>query len=384
MAAIHLPIVPPPLPHDWSAPSDSGKPISPFVERKLFPVGPAYLAHVRRKVHDLTFEAHDKHEEERNRLANGSSSEEITDDLGVGDEEEDEDLLTLDPKEWKKQDHYAVLGLSHLRYKATNDQIKIAHRKKVLKHHPDKKATIAGETNDDAFFKCIQKAMDVLTNAERRRQFDSVDPYYQSLEEEEVPTATQLKGKDYNTFFKAFAPVFEREARFSKVQPVPLLSLVDAPREEVEGFYDFWYNFDSWRSFEYLDKEINEGSDNRDDKRYTEKKNKSERARRKKEDIARLRGIVDVCLSVDPRIKRIKQEEKEAREAKRKGKTGTPQNQKAKEEEEKKRAEEEAKKKEETEKAAREQSKKEKAAAANAAKKARRAARAAADQQAAS
>lgn len=88
----------------------------------------------------------------------------------------------------------------------------------------------------------------------------------------------------------------------------------------------------------------------RDDKRYTEKKNKSERARRKKEDIARLRGIVDVCLSVDPRIKRIKQEEKEAREAKRKGKTGTPQNQKAKEEEEKKRAEEEAKKKEETEK----------------------------------
>ena len=72
-----------------------------FVERKLFPVGPAYLAHVRRKVYDLTFEAHDKHEEERNRLAGGSSSDEIIDDLGVGDEEEDEDLLSLDPKEWK-------------------------------------------------------------------------------------------------------------------------------------------------------------------------------------------------------------------------------------------------------------------------------------------
>ena len=71
------------------------------MERKLFPVGPAYLAHVRRKVHDLTFEAHDKHEEERNRLAGGSSPDEIVDDLGVGDEEEDEDLLSLDPKEWK-------------------------------------------------------------------------------------------------------------------------------------------------------------------------------------------------------------------------------------------------------------------------------------------
>ena len=87
----------------------------------------------------------------------------------------------------------------------------------------------------------------------------------------------------------------------------------------------------------------------RDDKRYTEKKNKSERARRKKEDTARLRSIVDVCLSLDPRIKRIKQEEKEARDAKKRGKAGTPQNLKAKEEEEKKKAEEEARKKEEEE-----------------------------------
>lgn len=89
----------------------------------------------------------------------------------------------------------------------------------------------------------------------------------------------------------------------------------------------------------------------RDDKRYTEKKNKSERARRKKEDTARLRQIVDVALGCDPRIKRIKQEEKEAREAKKKGKTGpnglTP---KQKLEEDKKKAAEEAKKKEEEDK----------------------------------
>ena len=92
----------------------------------------------------------------------------------------------------------------------------------------------------------------------------------------------------------------------------------------------------------------------RDDKRYTEKKNKSERARRKKEDTARLRGIVDTALAVDPRIKRIRQEEKEAREAKKKGKGAVNgaggANSKQKAEEEKRKAEEEAKKKEEEDK----------------------------------
>jgi len=45
------------------------------------------------------------------------------------------------------------------------------------------------------------------------------------------------------------------------VQPVPGLGTMDATKAEVEEFYDFWYNFDSWRSFEWLDKEVNEGSD---------------------------------------------------------------------------------------------------------------------------
>jgi len=59
--------------------------------------------------------------------------------------------------------------------------------------------------------------------------------------------------------------------------------------------------------------------------------------------------MVDVALSADPRIKRIKLEEKEAREAKRKNKTGGGPS-KAQAEEEKRRAEEEAKAKEEADK----------------------------------
>ena len=78
-------------------------------------------------------------------------------------------------------------------------------RKKVLKHHPDKKAGnsssvvnslyLAGvnqNTNDDAFFKCIQKAHEVLTNAEKRRQFDSVDPDFVEFEDN-LPNAGDFK-----------------------------------------------------------------------------------------------------------------------------------------------------------------------------------------------
>jgi DnaJ homolog subfamily C member 2 len=128
-------------------------------------------------------------------------------------------------------------------------------RKKVLKHHPDKKAG-GGDSNNDQFFKCIQKAMEILSNPEKRRQFDSVDPYFASLEDEIDAEDLAKHG-----FFAAFGPVFERHARFSKRTPVPLLGTVSDTKAEVEQFYDFWYNFDSWRSFEYLDKEVNEGSD---------------------------------------------------------------------------------------------------------------------------
>ena len=69
--------------------------------RKLLPVGPAYLAHVRRSIHNHSFEEHDKHEAERRERAKSEEADGNEDDLGVGDEEETPELLALDPKEWK-------------------------------------------------------------------------------------------------------------------------------------------------------------------------------------------------------------------------------------------------------------------------------------------
>ncbi|KAL0298012.1 UNVERIFIED_CONTAM: Zuotin [Sesamum angustifolium] len=44
--------------------------------------------------------------------------------------------------EAKQQDHYALLGLSHLRYLATEDQIRKSYREAALRHHPDKQASL--------------------------------------------------------------------------------------------------------------------------------------------------------------------------------------------------------------------------------------------------
>ncbi|KAG8852479.1 hypothetical protein FRB96_008667 [Tulasnella sp. 330] len=355
----------------------------------LIPAGAGYLAHARRTLNQHSFDDEDRirNEAAARELENLKALDGGEDDLGVGDEAEHPDLLTSDPKRWKDLDLYAVLGLSHLRYKANNDQIKIAHRKKVLKHHPDKKAN-SGDSNDDAFFKCIQKAHEVLLDKERRRQFDSIDPYYIKMEDA-VPTAKDISGaKDPDrAFFKLFGAVFEREAHFCLDFPedqIPKLGAPTASKKEVESFYDFWYNFDSWRTFEWLDKEINEGSNNRDDKRYTEKKNKNERTRRKKEDNQRLREFVDLALTIDPRIKRIKQEEKEERERKKVGKTKTAAPAKPKTAKEKEEAAQRAKeeadvkaKQDEEDKIARQAEKKARDAAKKAEKRAAKAAAAA-------
>ncbi|KAH0602262.1 uncharacterized protein H6S33_000618 [Morchella sextelata] len=321
----------PSLPEGWSAESNFvvHAPLSSSVNRKLEPVGPHFLAHARRKRHSRTFSEDD-------RIQASQNVKNIEDDDGAeADEPEDAMLLQRDPKDWKNQDHYAVLGISKYRYKATDEQIKKAHRRKVLKHHPDKKAA-SGATEDDSFFKCIQKAMEVLSDPVRRRQFDSVD---EGANRE--PPSKKAKGN----FYKLWSAVFESEARFSKKQPVPKFGDESSTKENVEEFYNFWYNFDSWRTFEYLDEDVPDDNENRDQKRFVERKNKASRAKRKTEDTARLRKLVDDVLAFDTRIKKFKDEEKKQRNAKRDAREAeekrAAEEKRIKEEEEKKRKEEE-------------------------------------------
>ncbi|PSR93996.1 DnaJ domain-containing protein [Coniella lustricola] len=352
----------PTLPEGWSADKDFkvvGK-VSASTERTIEPVGPHFLAHARRARHKRTFS-----EDDRIQAQEKAKNVEDDEDSELS-EPEDPMMLQRAAKDWKEQDHYAVLGLSKYRFKATEDQIKRAHRKKVLKHHPDKKAA-AGHTDDDNFFKCIQKATEVLLDPVKRRQFDSVD----EAADVEPPTKKQLQNPKAD-FYKLWGKAFKAEGRFSKNHPVPPFGDANATYEEVDAFYNFWYNFDSWRSFEYLDEDVPDDNENRDQKRHMERKNANTRKKRKAEDNARLRKMVDDCMAGDERIRRFKKEQNAAKN-KKKIEREAAEKKAAEEARLKKEAEEKAAKEaEEKAKADRESSKKAKEAAKNAVKKNKR------------
>ncbi|MCJ1382483.1 hypothetical protein MMC17_005596 [Xylographa soralifera] len=360
MATTHTSLPLPVLPAGWSADKDFKAigTLSAATQRNIEPVGPHFLAHARRKRHHRTFS-----EDERIQAQENVKKVEDDDSAEIS-EPEDPLMLQRDAKDWKGQDHYAVLGLTKHRYRASEDQIKRAHRKKVLRHHPDKKAA-AGATEDDSFFKCIQKATEVLLDPVRRRQFDSVDEHA----DVEPPSKKQAQKGGY---FKLWSNVFASEGRFSKNQPVPRLGDEKSSKEEVEHFYNFWYNFDSWRSFEYQDEDVPDDNENRDQKRHVERKNNNARKKKKTEDTARLRSLVDECLAGDDRIKKFRTEEKARKNKNKLEKEATEK--KAKEEAEKAKLEADkiAKEKEEVEKTEKAEGKKAKEAAKNAAKKNKR------------
>ena len=63
-----------------------------------------------------------------------------------------------------KRDFYEVLGVNK---SASKDEIKSAYRKLAKKYHPDNK-----ETGDEAKFKEIQEAYDILYDDQKRSAYD--------------------------------------------------------------------------------------------------------------------------------------------------------------------------------------------------------------------
>ncbi|CAG5019900.1 unnamed protein product [Parnassius apollo] len=284
----------------------------PFIKRKVECAGAAFLRYHNIKCHG-----------EDTQSLTLTSKENIKE---VVFEDDVEYLRSLDPKEWKRQDHYAVLGMKDLRYKATEDDIKRAYRQKVLKHHPDKRKAQGEEVrSDDDYFTCITKAYETLGTPNKRKSYDSIDPMF----DDSIPTSAEIKKEG---FFKAFAKYFEMNARWSEKRNVPLLGDDKSSRENVERFYAFWYEFESWREFSYLDEEEKEKGADREERRWIEKQNKAARAKLKKEEMARIRSLVDLAYANDPRIQRFKQEDKDKKLAAKRARQDAVQAKKAEEE----------------------------------------------------
>ncbi|KAL6989764.1 hypothetical protein U1Q18_015515 [Sarracenia purpurea var. burkii] len=221
----------------------------------------------------------------------------------------------------KQQDHYALLGLSHLRYLATEEQIKKSYRETALKHHPDKQAALllaevteaAKQSKKDEIenhFKAIQEAYEVLTDPARRRIYDSTDEF-----DDEIPIDCAPQD-----FFKVFAPAFTRNGRWSVNQPVPSLGDENTALKEVDSFYNFWYGFKSWREFPHADEFDLEQAESRDHKRWMERQNVKLTEKARKEESARIRTLVDNAYKRDPRILKRKEEVKAEKQRKKESK----------------------------------------------------------------
>lgn len=248
-----------------------------------------------------------------------------TGDIEIKFELDVEFLQNLDPKLWKDQDHYAVLGLQNARYYASDDDIRRAYRKIVLRHHPDKRKGQGKIIDpDDDYFTCITRAYEFLGTPLKRRSYDSIDPHFN----DDLPTQNEID-KD---FYGALAPQFKLNSRWSERKKVPLLGNAESTRSHVEKFYDFWYDFQSWREYSYLDEEDKDKGQDRDERRWIDKQNKQLRLKRKKEEMARIRQLVDLAYNNDPRIVKFKKEEKDKKLAVKRAKLDAVQAQKAEEE----------------------------------------------------
>lgn len=90
------------------------------------------------------------------------------------------------------KDYYEALGVQK---GATKDQIKDAYRKLALQFHPDRNKSPEAE----ARFKEISEAYAVLSDDEKRRQYDSFgrDGVYQRYSQEDI-----FRGVDFGEFFR--------------------------------------------------------------------------------------------------------------------------------------------------------------------------------------
>lgn len=105
-----------------------------------------------------------------------------------------------------------------------------------------------------------------MTDETKRRRYDCTLEF-----NDEIPKSFDTEKDD---FFEIFTDYFRMNSYWSKNKKVPLIGDQETDIKTVKKFYDFWFNFDSWREFHHEDEYNLEEAENRYEKRYMEKENK--------------------------------------------------------------------------------------------------------------
>ncbi|DAZ99156.1 TPA: hypothetical protein N0F65_010240 [Lagenidium giganteum] len=205
---------------------------------------------------------------------------------------------------------YEQLGLQDVGFAVTEEQVKKAYHRVLIEHHPDK----TGKTENDPNYLAVQKAFTTLTDPAKKRAYDSqcdFDEWIPSGKEKIQQNEKDGQGK---CFYELYGPVFASNSRFSVKEPVPQLGDDETDIDTVYDFYDFWLKFESWREFTHDSEHDVESAEARDQKRWMAKKNEVVAKKKKKAEYARLANLVDRAMANDPRIKRVKQAEKDKKD----------------------------------------------------------------------
>lgn len=233
--------------------------------RVIEPAGKYFEEYITRRLNDNYLE------EEQSHLKAEDLNDNFDDDLKNEYEWEAEYYESLRTNNQNllnsvKENFYSILGLDDVFMSATENDIRKAYKRLVVKYHPDKhkeevievEPVIAEDTEHssitviqsqsqnvhqktNAIWLKIQEAYETLIDEDKRKKYNCSFEF-----DETIPEDQELSD---DKFFKTYGPCFLKNSIWAKKKPCPKLGDIKTPIDKVRRFYKFWLSFESWRDF---------------------------------------------------------------------------------------------------------------------------------------
>jgi DnaJ family protein C protein 2 len=157
--------------------------------------------------------------------------------------------------------------------------------------HPDK---VRNQTDKakTARYKAIQTAYDTFTNVHTRLVYDSSQDF-----DDSIPS----KNDDFD--YTIYREAFNKFSHYSAILPVLGFGDENTPIDDVIAFYDFWFNFRSWRDFSFAGEHDINNAENRTHRRWMHSENKTVSKGLKKKETAKIKSLTRNAQNQDPRWK---------------------------------------------------------------------------------